>query len=294
MISPSYRLINPQANRSFIFKWEPFDLTTRWHYHPEIELIFFIEGKTNAVIRHTFKEFEKGDLVILGANFPHVLQESKEFASQYPDTKPFGLIIQFVEGFLGDTFMLRPEMQPIRQMLHKAHRGIQFRRRIVEKVAGPLLRMYQQNDTRKLLTLLDVLATLAESEAYDYLTHQDYSYDHSQDEERVKRVHQFVYNHFTDKITIADVASIANMAEVSFCRYFKSRTLKTFTRFLNEVRIAYACKLLQEKNNTVTDACFASGFGSLSYFHRRFKAIMKMTPLQYQQLKKEASHKIIE
>jgi mannose-6-phosphate isomerase-like protein (cupin superfamily) len=64
MISPSYRLINPATHNSFVIKWEPFDLTTRWHYHPEVELIFFIKGNTSAVIGDVFKEFKEGDLVL--------------------------------------------------------------------------------------------------------------------------------------------------------------------------------------------------------------------------------------
>src|ERR687889_654339 len=105
MTEPAYRLINPQANRSFIFKWEPFDLTTRWHYHPEIELIYFIKGRTSGVIGERFHQFNEGDLAILGANFPHVLQEDREFKRQFPDERPFGLIIQFTKEFLGKDFL---------------------------------------------------------------------------------------------------------------------------------------------------------------------------------------------
>jgi mannose-6-phosphate isomerase-like protein (cupin superfamily) len=85
MATPSYRMINRQAHQSFVFKWEPFDLTTRWHYHPEIELIYFIEGKTTAVIGDGFQYFNEGELVLLGPNFPHVLQEDKLFSANHPD-----------------------------------------------------------------------------------------------------------------------------------------------------------------------------------------------------------------
>jgi AraC-like DNA-binding protein len=78
------------------------------------------------------------------------------------------------------------------------------------------------------------------------------------------------------------------MTDTSFCRYLKRRTLKTFTRFLNEVRIAYACRLLNNSNYSVTDACFESGFNSLSYFNRQYKSIMQMSPQQYQKWKKQA------
>jgi AraC-like DNA-binding protein/mannose-6-phosphate isomerase-like protein (cupin superfamily) len=288
MIEPSYRLIAPQANRSFVFKWEPFGLTTRWHYHPEIELIFFIEGETSAVIGDGFHHFKEGDLVILGANFPHVLQENKEYARQYPNNKPFGLIIQFPEEFLGKEFLNKPELLAVKTLLQKAGRGLHFHENVVEKVADTLLHMYQLNESRQLLSLLDVLLTLAESEAFEFLTSKGYLYDPGQDEERMHNIHQYVYEHFTELITIKEIAAIANMTETSFCRYFKTRTLKHFTQFVNEIRIAYSCRLLNNSSYTVTQACFESGFNNLSYFNRQFKQAMRVSPQQYQKWKKAA------
>ena len=285
MTTPSYRLIQPPTYCSFVLKYEPFDLTTRWHYHPEIELIYFIEGRTSCVIGDTFKEFVAGDLVILGANFPHVLQESRMASPSDSEQTPFGLIIQFTENFLGEEFMQRPELQPVHQMLQRAHRGLQFdpHNSMTCSAISVLRNMPQQPNTQRLLSLLNALTVLAESQAYHYLTHQDYQNDRSADEARMQQVYELVYNHFSEKISVDDAASIANMTPTSFCRYFKSRTLKTFTHFLNEVRVAYACKLLRDKNGTVTNACFSSGFGSMSYFNRRFKAVMQMTPQQYKQ-----------
>ena len=286
MISPSYRLINPQANRSFIFKWEHFDLTTRWHYHPEVELIYFIEGRTNGVIGDGFQHFDEGDLVILGANFPHVLQESREYVKENPEHRPFGLIIQFTEDFLGADFMDKPEMKLISCLLKKSKRGIQFKKKAVEAVKDSLLNMHTLNESRKLISILDILETLAESDAYDYMTHKDYGYDHSHDEDRMRNIHQYVYQHFTEKITVKDIAAVANMTETSFCRYFRTRTLKNFIHFLNEIRISYACKLLSNTGYSVTEVCFESGFNEPSYFTRQFKRIMKTSPQQYQKWKK--------
>jgi AraC-like DNA-binding protein len=283
-MEPSYRLIQPQANRSFVFKLEPFGLHTRWHYHPEIELIYFIEGRTSAVIGECFQEFEEGDLVLLGANFPHVLQESKEFIRLHPEIAPFGLIIQFTDTFLGVDFMQKPELKPIQSLLYRAKRGIKFHTKSVNEVSHALDQMPNLNDTRKLILLLDVLVKLAESTDYDYLTPKDYFYDHTQDEDRMVRVNEYVYKHFADKITISDVAKVANMTESSFCRYFKSRTLKHFTRFLNEVRVSHACKVLRN-GQSVTDAFFESGFNNQSYFNQQFKKILKMTPKDYQNWK---------
>jgi AraC-like DNA-binding protein len=288
MTEPAYRLINPQANRSFVFKWEPFDLTTRWHYHPEIELIYFIRGRTSGVIGEGFHQFEEGDLALLGPNFPHVLQEDTEYAKLCPQTRPFGLIIQFTEGFLGADFLQKPELFSINQLLKKARRGISFDPAATQKVSALLLGMHAMDETRKLLSLLEVLNTLSEAADYRYLTPKDYAFDHTLDEDRMHVVNRYVYEHFSEKISIRDIAMIANMTESSFCRYFKSRTLKSFTKFLNEVRISYACKLLNNDSYSVTDACFESGFTNLSYFNRQFKSVMKMAPKSYRNWKRDA------
>lgn len=286
MIAPSYRLINPQANRSFVFKWEPFDLTTRWHYHPELELIYFIKGVTNGVIGDGFRHFNAGDLVLLGPNFPHVLQENREFVKHKPGCKPFGLIIQFTEDFLGVDFMNKPELQSVNTLLKKSNRGLFFKKAAVQKVKEKLLAMPGLNETRKLFSLLDIMETLAETKGYDYMTNKNYGYDHTHDEDRMRSIHQYIYDHFTEKITVKDIAGIANMTETSFCRYFKTRTLKNFTKFLTEIRISYACQLLSNTNYSVTNVCFESGFNELPYFTRQFKKVMSLSPQEYQKWKK--------
>jgi AraC-like DNA-binding protein len=285
MMEPSYRLIAPQANRSFVFKWETFDLTTRWHHHPEIELIFFIEGCTTGVIGDGFREFKEGDLVLLGSHFPHVLQESKDFKRRYPDHKPFGLILQFTEDFLGADFLEKPELQAVKKLVQKSRRGLIFHKQVVEKVAPILLSMHRQNESRKLLSLLEVLMLLSESRSYELMTPKGYTHDPSVDEDRMRCIHQYVYDHFTEPISLKEIAAVASMTETSFCRYFKTRTLKHFTQYLNEIRIAYASKLLNNQDYTVTAACFESGFNNLSYFNRQFKVVMKLSPQQYKKQK---------
>ncbi|HMH32420.1 MAG TPA: AraC family transcriptional regulator, partial [Puia sp.] len=67
----------------------------------------------------------------------------------------------------------------------------------------------------------------------------------------------------------------------AFCKYFKMRTKKTFSFFLNEVKVSYACRLLAEGNLNVLQICYESGYNNLSNFNRQFKRITKMTPTAY-------------
>lgn len=288
MSIPSYRLIHPQANRCFVLKWEPFGLTTPWHYHPEVELIYFVKGKTTGVIGQGFREFSEGDLVILGADFPHVLQKHSQFAREHPSCKPFGLIVQFRENFLGEDFFSIPEFAAVNHLLKRSRRGIIFGKKVTARLSATLQQLPKMTDSKALITILDILVTLGNTKEYTYLTPKEYTYDHSYDEERMQHINQYIYEHFREQILISDVAKVSNMTETSFCRYFKSRTLKTFTRFLNEVRVSYACKLLNNSDCSITDACFESGYNSLSYFNRQFKSILKMSPLKYKEWKSRA------
>ena len=71
------------------------------------------------------------------------------------------------------------------------------------------------------------------------------------------------------------------MAPNAFCRYFKKRTKKSFTQYLNEIRIGHACKLLIEGNLQIATICYQSGFNTLTNFNRQFKSLMNMTPTDY-------------
>ncbi len=75
---------------------------------------------------------------------------------------------------------------------------------------------------------------------------------------------------------------VANISPNSFCRYFKSRTRKTYSQFLIEIRVGHACKLLIENNLSIKQLCYESGFNNFTSFHKYFKLITSKSPLTYQ------------
>ena len=82
----------------------------------------------------------------------------------------------------------------------------------------------------------------------------------------------YVISNFTEKIQIENVAKIANMSYSGFSRYFKNRTKKTFSHFVNEIRIGHACKCLMENDVSISTVCFESGFNNLTHFNEQFKS----------------------
>ena len=100
-------------------------------------------------------------------------------------------------------------------------------------------------------------------------------------EEHSDKTHEYIFKNFTKQILLSDVAAIAHMNPTAFSRYFKRIHRKTFSRYLIEIRIGYACKLLIENKINVSSACYESGFNNISNFNKQFRNIMNMSPSQY-------------
>ncbi len=86
---------------------------------------------------------------------------------------------------------------------------------------------------------------------------------------------------FSEEISVDSLANRAGMASSSFRRVFKQTTGLNPTNFLINLRVERAAEMLLKKNIKVTDVCFNSGFWNSSYFTRKFKKIMGMTPVEY-------------
>lgn len=93
---------------------------------------------------------------------------------------------------------------------------------------------------------------------------------------------KYINENLTESISIKDVADIAYMSKSSFYRYFKNEFAMTPIEYIHEKRVQLACRLLQKKENSVTDVSYELGYSSLSHFIKLFKGETGITPKQYQ------------
>ncbi len=91
----------------------------------------------------------------------------------------------------------------------------------------------------------------------------------------------YMEKNYSGEISMDFLANEAKMAPSTFRRVFKQTTRLPPTDFLIQLRIEKAAEMLSQKNVKVTDASLASGFWNSSYFTRKFKKIMGMTPVEY-------------
>lgn len=96
----------------------------------------------------------------------------------------------------------------------------------------------------------------------------------------IKKAIVYMQMHFKEKITLEVLAKEAGYHPTYFSEAFKNHTGENYTTSLNRLRTGYA-KTLLANGFPVSDACFLSGFGSLSNFGDIFKKYCNMSPSQY-------------
>ena len=82
------------------------------------------------------------------------------------------------------------------------------------------------------------------------------------------------------KITLEDISAAAGYHPTYFSELFAKITGETYSNMLTNLRIGHAKSMLAN-GFSVSDACFLSGFGSLSNFLEIFKKKCKMSPREY-------------
>ncbi|UCS91754.1 AraC family transcriptional regulator [Echinicola marina] len=280
----SIEKINTLAHQSFFVKEvnKPY-FTAPLHFHPEFEILFILEGYGSRYVGDCIEAFGPEDLVLLGPNIPHLWQCDQEFYHGDLQLRSRAICIQFNLDFLGADFLVIPEMAKIQQLLQQANRGIRFIGGGQKVLKERILELVDMEGMGRVTALLMLLESMASAERI-YLSSPDYSPEmhHEKDSDKMDLVFNYVMKHFKEKITLAGVSSLVHMSPEYFCKYFKVKTNKNFSEFLNEVRIGHACKLLMKSDLNISEICYESGFNHLSNFNRQFKKIKKMPPRDYQ------------
>jgi AraC-like DNA-binding protein len=261
---------------------EPY-MNTRWHLHPELELIHFKKGEGTQFVGDSMKPFKDGDVVLVGSNLPHYWRFGDAHSEGDTATPIDVRVAHFSENFWGEPFLQLPENVLLKAILYRAKRGIQVHGETRRKVAELLEELVEAEGMRRIMLLMKALYVLAESKQLTSLSSIGFKHNFAEAEyDRVNAIYEYSLKNFKRTIQLKEIAAIANISSNSFCRYFKSRTRKTYSRFLIEIRVGHACKLLIENNLSIKQLCYESGFNNFTSFYKYFKMITGKSPLGYQ------------
>lgn len=252
------------------------------HQHPEIQITLIKSGSGTLFQGDYIGQFKPGDVFWIGANVPHVLRCDASFYEQDSLYKAHAVSVFFDRNSLGDGFFDLPEMRQVSELIDQSQPGLRLTGELKKDIGQRIDRMTTIEGVNIIIHLLDILKCIQNLERFEYLSSGIHQFEVEEKVgQRLNDIYQFTLSEFNRPITLEEVANLANMTPAAFCRFFKKRTRKTYISFLNEIRIAHACKLLINSESAIIQVGFDAGFSNLSNFNRQFKAIMNLTPNKY-------------
>lgn len=251
------------------------------HQHEEIQLTLIKEGKGTLIVGDSINYYVKDDILVIGSNIPHVFK-----SDIVENSNSFMQSLFFSKDSFGTNFFELEELKELKPFFKLSKHG--FKIISSKKIISNLFSELKTSSKFRLFTTLLELLKIASKANYKSLSSFIYEKKYTDVEgKRMQDVFDFTMKQFQNDISLNTIASVATMTKNAFCKYFKKRTNKTYFRFLNELRIEHACKLLvEEKDFSIADVAYKSGFKNISNFNRQFKTIKKVNPSDFKKVRK--------
>lgn len=253
--------------------------TSPFHLHDEYELILIKKSHGKLYLGNNVLNFSDGDLFLFAPGLPHCFYNPSGYEEE--NILAHAIVIQFQKDFLGDSFSDKREASQLIRLMEKSKFGIQFFN-LKKSTLKKFQRLNQKKNLKKLGDFLWILDELAAKRNIKLL-----SSEHTlnlcsiNDSKIINNVYKYVAENFQKEIDFNVAASVANMQRSAFCRYFKRKTKKKFSEFVNETRIMHGKKLLAESDKTIMEIAFECGYENTSYFNRQFKILNGFTPTEF-------------
>lgn len=236
-------------------------LTTIPHIHPHLELIYLAEGSSIAHADNGGFLLEAGGLFL---SFPNQIH-------YYQDQSPIrGYMMIFSPDLFADFEKIFEKQVPVNAVL-RAEQLPKDMQQQMEKI----LAIYRSDlPLKQIIVKGYLMAILAAILPVMPLT------EVTANQDTVKSLLTYCIENYTEPMSLDTVSEQLHLSKYYICHIFKERMGVGFAEFLNGLRIANACRVM-EQGSSITEAAYASGFSSIRTFNRVFAKSMGMPPSAY-------------
>lgn len=267
--------------RSQSFLASPFHAQPSFHAHPELELVFILEGFGKRIIGDKVEPFEAGDMVFIGSSVPHIWLSDAAFYKEDSNLQSKVIVTYFHPKVFQQFLDNVKEFDSIREMIRQASKGIKILGETRNIIAEKLMALSSKTGFEKVDGFLQIMHLISISEDKSFIVNNENNEYEIANSDRLIDVIKFIKDNLHEHISLKQVSEVACMKEQSFCRYFKNRTKKSFSQYLEDVRMEHARKLLIETDSSIADIAYACGYNSSSHFCKVFKDHNEQSPYQY-------------
>jgi AraC-like DNA-binding protein len=241
------------------------------HTHPAYTFIYYFQPIHNFVVEEEHMAYDLAGGKCLSAMSPGIAHQEieEEYFQSYIaiaiEAELFnGTMLQYIQSvpvFRGEIFVPHPELLSLlRCFMLETSNSEDKNLEVVEHLASVITHMVVRSivsGTQNTIALYDRF--------------------------EVDRTIAYMNSHFSDKITVEELAQRVNLSTGHFSKIFKSVTGEAPIDFLNSLRLQKARNMLMNRMGNITEISIGCGFNSPSYFASCFLEKYKMTPSAYRQ-----------
>lgn len=260
------------------------------HKHNAYELNF-VEHCPGArrIVGDSIEDVGDFDLALVGCNLEHVWEHHNCKTDMIHE-----ITILMPSNFFSDVWLNRRVMQPVKELFDNAQVGVAFGMKAIMTVYDRLNGLAKTEPSfYTAQTLVEVMYDLAISGDYHCLASSHFSHaELPVVSQRIQVIKEYIDSHYHESIRMEVLAQMVNMTPNALSRFFKQRTNRSISDYVNEVRIGHAALLLVESALTVVEISYKCGFNTISNFNRTFKVVKGVTPTEFRESYKKNTYMI--
>lgn len=241
------------------------------HWHSGVEIIYVITGKVNVMFNNSWHTLEKGSMIFIPPKQLHFCDCNDDAAEK--------IVIGFIEKYLykdGGAFF-SPNTAIDYCVFHN-----------LENTSLPnLIKGFNEHYKNKSLYAEDLMARSLLLQIYAYIINywNEIGLDiNNTQNEMGFRICEYIEAHFMEELSPYDVAKQFNISYSNLAKIMQKFNKSTFTKFVNQIRIENAKKLLAITSKNITEIGLECGFSNTSYFIKIFHRLTDMSPNKYRAL----------
>lgn len=243
------------------------------HWHDAIEIVYLQEGELTFTIEENTRILKPGRMVLVN---PNVIHSTRCTALNK------AIVFQIPLGFVRT---LAPNINKMFFLLSDTKEAELAPKEKLNHLKNILEEMQMLNDTRSDGYLLRFNSLL-----YDFIfqLYKNFSieivqtdFDHkSQVLARLAPGLDYTFQHYSEVISIQDIAGVALFQPTYFCWFFKKNMGVTFLEYQNELRLSHILRDLISTKDSISEILARHGFNNYKLFRRMFYQHFNATPAQ--------------
>ena len=183
----------------------------------------------------------------------------------------------FKKDSFGKGFFEIEELKQLQSFFNKAENGIKIK--ASKECISVFETLFIAKKMDRFILFLSLLKLISKAKSEPLSSFVTLKKFNDNEGKRMSAVYNYTLANYQKEISLTTISQEAALTKNAFCKYFKKRTNKTFTTFLNELRIEKSCNLLRtNKELTIAEIAELSGFQNISNFNRKFKQFIGSSP----------------